>query len=220
MTIQPSQAALRKQRADAAKKAMSRRNALIENKKQFAIVRKGLANRVPQKYPYERFIVVGLDSLTPMAVALLDETLKEYVARKYANPCRLCAAMRIKHDKGRCIFTGPDASERLFASAFAPLIGGEARSLVLDSFDLKGVGEASLLANALALASPATPQTHTPVMDGRLKCLGLAAVLMADDGILPPDVVASLADAVRLAPGWIHMDPEAREVMGEEDEIG
>ncbi len=97
----PSQAALRKQRADAAKKAMNRRNALIANKKQFAIVRKGYANWVPQKYPYEPFIVVGLDSLTPMAVALMDETLKEYVARKYANSCWLCAAMRIKHDKDR-----------------------------------------------------------------------------------------------------------------------
>jgi hypothetical protein len=60
---------------------MNRRYALITNKKQFAVFRMGLANWVLQRNPYERFIVVGLDSLSPMAVVLLDETLMEYVTR-------------------------------------------------------------------------------------------------------------------------------------------
>jgi hypothetical protein len=43
---------------------------------------------------------------------------------------------------------------------------------------------------------------------------------MAEDRLLADDVVAFLAERVRTAPGWVNMDPQGLEELGEEDEIG
>ncbi len=88
---------------------------------------------------------------------------------------------------------GAGADERLFNSVFAPLVGPGAHALVTDSVDRSSADTAALLANALALGSRAVPQPHQPALHARLKCLGLAAVLMADDRLLADDFVALLA---------------------------
>ncbi len=60
------------------------------------------------------------------------------------------------------------------------------------------------------LGGGASPHTHNAVEHVCLKCLGLAAVLLAVDDVMAPDLVVKLADAVCLAPGWVHMDERIR----------
>ncbi len=115
---------------------------------------------------------------------------------------------------------GADANERLYSLAFAPLVGPGAYALISDFVDRSSADGAALLANCLALGSRAVPQTHQPALHARLKCIGLGAVLMADDRLLSDEIVSKFAERVRTAPGWLKLDTIGLEKLGEEDEIG
>jgi hypothetical protein len=156
-----------------------------------------------------------------MAAVLLDESIKEYrTLTGVKDACRLCSALRIKHAKLNCCLVGADADERLYSLAFAPLVGPGAYALISDFVDRSSANGAALLANCLALGSRAVPQTHQPALHARLKCIGLAAVLMADDRLLSDEVVSKLAEKVRTAPGWLKLDTTGLYELGEEDDIG
>ncbi len=74
--------------------------------------------------------------------------------------------------------------------------------------------------HVLHLGGDALPHTHNAVEHARLKCLGLAAVLMAAVDAMAPDLVVKLAEAVRLAPGWVRMDDRTRECFFQRGEAG
>ncbi len=114
--------------------------------------------------------------------------------------------MRYKHLHGYCSFSGPGAYERLFSSAFAPLIGPGQHKLVVRSVDLSAPDASDLLSICLFLGADATPHTHSADLHARLKCIGLAAAIMADEDLLSSDFIVQLEESVRRAPGWVPMD--------------
>jgi hypothetical protein len=175
---------------------------------------------VPKRYRLSDCLERAMDTLSPMATVLLSETLAGIRARKTSQGCRLCFAMRVKHLQGACPFAGPGAYERLFSSAFSPLIGPGQHKLVVRSVDLSAPDASALLSNSLFLGADATPQTPSADLHARLKCIGLAAAIMADEDLLSSDMIVQLAESVRRAPGWVRMDDYTFQCYLQTDEAG
>jgi hypothetical protein len=156
----------------------------------------------------------------PLARARSTDRLSQ-LRKTHRNVCRFCWTLKIPHvhTPSQCPCLAGDAAVTLFDRIFAKVIGDKCHVLAGHMRTIKPT-PATLLIAALHLGRNSEGMTHGDEINARSRCLGVASILMADEGKLLEKAIEDLARLVMQALGWTFPGPATREVMAEEDSDG